>query len=295
MIHEGEVVVVTRDGAEISTFAGEPVEREITRIAWDVRAAEKGGFNTSCSRRSTSSPRPCGTRSPDASATTAIDLSDASCRTSSCAKSKRHDVRVRFGLLRGMYGMYLHPRLARLPVELELASEFRYRDPLVEEGTLASRSPKAARPQTLWKPSSRQGGRRQCSASAIVSARALSRDADATFYTHAGPEIGVAASKTFTAQCAAMALFALSPRRRPTARWIRRELREIVTALRDVPASSHQALDSDEDILRSRVATRSEDRPLLRPARQLSDRARGRPQAQGDLATSTLRATRPAR
>ena len=44
VIHEGEVVVVTRDGAEISTFAGEPVEREITRIAWDVRAAEKGGF-----------------------------------------------------------------------------------------------------------------------------------------------------------------------------------------------------------------------------------------------------------
>src|SRR5262249_30195605 len=44
IIHEGEVVVVTRDGAEISTFAGDPVEREITRISWDVRAAEKGGF-----------------------------------------------------------------------------------------------------------------------------------------------------------------------------------------------------------------------------------------------------------
>ncbi len=99
--------------------------------------------------------------------------------------------------------------LARIPVEVDLASEFRYRDPLVDGKTLVSPSPSRARPPTPWPPS-RRPKRRGARAVAIcnVVGSAITRECDGTLYTHAGPEIGVASTKAFTTQLAALFLLA---------------------------------------------------------------------------------------
>src|SRR5271165_73966 len=251
VIHEGEVVVVTREGAEISTFAGEPVEREVTRIAWDVRAAEKGGFKHFMLKEIYEQPKAvrdtlAGRIRDDGS----IDLSDAKLADEQLRKVEKVTMfACGSAYYAAMYGMYLIRELARLPVELELASEFRYSHPVVEEGTLAiaiSQSGETADVLEAVKVAKAGGATLLGVCNRVGSA--LSRHADATLYTHAGPEIGVAASKTFTAQCAAIALFALHLAQ------IRgsmdpAELREIITALRDVPALVDRALNSDEEIL----------------------------------------------
>ncbi len=251
VIHEGEVVVVTRDGAEISTFAGEPVEREITRIAWDVRAAEKGGFKHFMLKEIYEQPKAvrdtlAGRIRDDGR----IDLSDAGLSDEQLRKVEKITMfACGSAFYAAMYGMYLIRELARLPVELELASEFRYSHPVVEEGTLAiaiSQSGETADVLEAVKVAKAGGATLLGVCNRVGSA--LSRHADATLYTHAGPEIGVAASKTFTAQCAAMALFALHLAQ-VRGSMDPAELRDIVTALRDVPALVDQALNSDEDIL----------------------------------------------
>ena len=251
VIHEGEVVVVTREGAEISTFAGEPVEREVTRIAWDVRAAEKGGFKHFMLKEIYEQPKAvrdtlAGRIRDDGR----IDLSDAKLSDEQLRRIEKVTMfACGSAYYAAMYGMYLIRELARLPVELELASEFRYSHPVVEGGTLAiaiSQSGETADVLEAVKVAKAGGATLLGVCNRVGSA--LSRHADATLYTHAGPEIGVAASKTFTAQCAAIALFALHLAQ------IRgsmdpAELREIITALRDVPALVDQALNSDEEIL----------------------------------------------
>jgi glucosamine--fructose-6-phosphate aminotransferase (isomerizing) len=251
VIHEGEVVVVTREGAEISTFAGEPVEREITRIAWDVRAAEKGGFKHFMLKEIYEQPKAvrdtlAGRILDDGR----IDLSDAGLSDEQLRKVEKITMfACGSAFYAAMYGMYLIRELARLPVELELASEFRYSHPVVEEGTLAiaiSQSGETADVLEAVKVAKAGGAILLGVCNRVGSA--LSRHADATLYTHAGPEIGVAASKTFTAQCAAMALFALHLAQ-VRGSMDPAELRDIVTALRDVPALVDQALNSDEDIL----------------------------------------------
>src|SRR5207302_11275117 len=109
-----------------------------------------------------------------------------------------------------VYGMYLIRHLAKLPVELELASEFRYSDPVIEPDTLAiavSQSGETADTMEAVRMAKQRGATVLGVCNVVGSA--LARAAHGTLYTHAGPEIGVAATKTFVAQCVAMALLAL--------------------------------------------------------------------------------------
>ncbi|MBV8282027.1 MAG: glutamine--fructose-6-phosphate transaminase (isomerizing) [Candidatus Eremiobacteraeota bacterium] len=251
VIHEGEVVVVTRHGAEISTFAGEPVEREVTRISWDVRAAEKGGFKHFMLKEIYEQPKvvrdTLAGRIDDDGRT---DLADAGLTDAQLREVKKVSMfACGTAYHAAMYGMYLIRQLAKLPVELELASEFRYSHPVVDASTLAvaiSQSGETA--DTLEAARvARAGGATLLGVCNRVGS-ALARHADATLYTHAGPEIGVAATKTFTAQCAAMALFALHLGRVRGAA-DPEELRQIAAALRESPALVDQALNADEEIL----------------------------------------------
>ncbi|MBV8367060.1 MAG: glutamine--fructose-6-phosphate transaminase (isomerizing), partial [Candidatus Eremiobacteraeota bacterium] len=250
VIHEGEVVVVKRDGAQISTFAGEPVEREITRISWDVRAAEKGGFKHFMLKEIYEQPKvvrdTLAGRIDDRGNVDLADLGLSDAMLRSAEKVSMFACGTAFHA--AMYGMYLIRQLAKLPVELELASEFRYSHPVVNDKTLAvaiSQSGETA--DTLEAARvARAGGATLLGVCNRVGS-ALARHADATLYTHAGPEIGVAATKTFTAQCAAMALFALHLARVRGAA-SEGELHDLARALRDVPSLVDRALNSDEEI-----------------------------------------------
>ena len=251
VIHEGEVVVVTREGAEISTFAGDPVDREVTKISWDVRAAEKGGFKHFMLKEIYEQPKVvrdtlAGRIREDGT----VDLSEVGLSAAQLKKIRKVTMfACGTAYHAAMYGMYLIRQLAKLPVELELASEFRYSHPVVDADTLAvaiSQSGETA--DTLEAVRVAKAGGALLLGVCNRVGSALARTADATLYTHAGPEIGVAATKTFTAQCAAMALLALylAQVRESAAP---DELREIGTALLDVPSLVDQALNSDEDII----------------------------------------------
>ena len=251
VIHEGEVVVVTREGAQISTFAGDPVEREITHIAWDVRAAEKGGFKHFMLKEIYEQPKVvrdtlAGRIRPDGT----IDLSDAGLDDARMRRIKKVTMfACGTAYHAAMYGMYLIRELARLPVELELASEFRYSHPVVEEDTLAiaiSQSGETA--DTLEAVRVAKAGGAFLLGVCNRVGSALARHADATLYTHAGPEIGVAATKTFTAQLAAMVLLALYLAQLRGAH-DGAELRAIAAGLREIPSLVDQALNTNEEIV----------------------------------------------
>jgi glucosamine--fructose-6-phosphate aminotransferase (isomerizing) len=251
VIHEGEVVVVTREGAEISTFAGDPVEREVTKISWDVRAAEKGGFRHFMLKEIYEQPKVvrdtlAGRIRDDGT----VDLSEVGLSDAQLKKIRKVTIfACGTAYHAAMYGMYLIRQLAKLPVELELASEFRYSHPVVDSDTLAvavSQSGETA--DTLEAVRVAKAGGAVLLGVCNRVGSALARTADATLYTHAGPEIGVAATKTFTAQCAAMALLALHIARVRGSADVD-ELREIGTALLNAPSLVDQALNGDEDII----------------------------------------------
>ena len=122
----------------------------------------------------------------------------------------------------------------------------------------------------------------------------LAREADAVMYTHAGPEIGVAATKTFSTQMVALHLVALYLAQVRGAMFPV-EIVEIVERMRELPEQVERTLELDGQVRDDRRgAPRRARRPVHRPAHGVPGRARGRAEAEGDLATSTPRATRPA-
>jgi glucosamine--fructose-6-phosphate aminotransferase (isomerizing) len=250
IVQEGEVVVVTRDGAKISTFGGQTIDREITQINWDVGSAEKGGFKHFMLKEIYEQPKVVKDtlvgRLAESGAVNLAELQLSDERLRSVEKVSMFACGSAY--YAAAYGMYLIRQLARLPVELELASEFRYADPVVDERTLAvavSQSGETA--DTLEAVRVAKAGHAALLAVTNVVGSALARAADATLYMQAGPEIGVAATKTFTAQCVDMALFAIHLARiRGTAD--ETTLLELGRALRELPALVDQALNSDEEV-----------------------------------------------
>ncbi len=258
VIQEGEVVVVTRQGASITTFTGESVEREVTHVAWDVRAAEKGGFKHFMLKEIYEQPKAvrdtlAGRIREDGS----IDLTDMGLSVDALKKVRKVSMfACGTAYYAAMYGQYLIRELSRLPVELELASEFRYSHPVVDEETLAvavSQSGETADTLEAVRVA-RAGGAILLGVCNRVGS-ALSRQAQGTLYTHAGPEIGVAATKSFSAQCVAMVLLALYlAQERGTGDPVL--LKEIAVALRDLPSLVDQALNVDDEVVP--VARRNE-------------------------------------
>jgi glucosamine--fructose-6-phosphate aminotransferase (isomerizing) len=250
IVQEGEIVVVTSGGAHISTFAGQTINREVTQINWDIGSAEKGGFKHFMLKEMYEQPKVVkdtviGRLREEGS----IDLSELGLSHDRLRSVKKVSMfACGSAYYAAMYGMYLIRQLARLPVELELASEFRYSEPVVDNATLAiavSQSGETA--DTLEAVRVAKAGGATLLAVTNVVGSALARAADATLYMQAGPEIGVAATKTFTAQCVDMMMLAVHlARARNTAR--REVLTELGMALRDLPSLVDQALNTNEDV-----------------------------------------------
>jgi glutamine---fructose-6-phosphate transaminase (isomerizing) len=251
IIQEGEIVVIGRNGATITTFDGERVDREITHVAWDVRSAEKSGFKHFMLKEIFEQAKvvkdTLAGRLDDSGLVKLDDIGLSAERLLRTRKVTMFACGTAFHA--AMYGMYLVRALARLPVELELASEFRYSDPVVEPDTLAiavSQSGETA--DTMEAVRIAKAGDATVLGVCNVVGSALARAAHGTLYTHAGPEIGVAATKTFVAQCVAMALLALHLAKiRGTVG--EDQLREVGNALRDLPSLVDQALNVNEEAI----------------------------------------------
>jgi glucosamine--fructose-6-phosphate aminotransferase (isomerizing) len=251
VLEDGEVAVVTREGVDLSTLDGQPVERRPQRILWDPIMAEKGGYRHFMLKEIYEQPRAVtdtfrGRAAPE---TGSVVLPDANLDPATISGLERV-VFVACGTSyhAGIVGRFMVERLAGLPAEVDLGSEFRYRDAIVGPTTLVvalSQSGETADTLGAVKAAREKGA--PILAITNVVGSALSREATGVLYTHAGPEIGVCSTKTFTATMAACYLLALSlGRARGTI--AAEEGRKRIQDLLEVPRLMEAALGQDAEI-----------------------------------------------
>jgi glutamine---fructose-6-phosphate transaminase (isomerizing) len=212
-VENGEIVVLRPEGVRIMTGAGERVEREVEQVDWDQETAEKGGYDTFMLKEIH--------EQADAVADTifdrvargdGVDLDEEGALDESILAGVERIVVVACGTAyhAGLIGRYALEEWARVPVEMDIASEYRYRNPVVGPGDLVigiSQSGETA--DTL--AAMRLARERGATVLAITNTHGsqATREADGVLYTRAGLEIGVAATKTFVCQVAVMYLLAL--------------------------------------------------------------------------------------
>ena len=210
---DGDMAILTPAGVTLTDFDGNPVERALTRIQWDPIQAEKGGYKHFMLKEIWEQPRAVldTTRGrvsldsgkvylgemdiPDEELARATSINIAACGTSWHAAQA---------------GKYMIERLARLPVDVDYASEYRYRDPIPDAnalGLLITQSGETADTLAAQREMKSQGSKTVAICN-VVGAM-VARESHGSIYTHAGPEIGVASTKAFTSQLTALFLLAL--------------------------------------------------------------------------------------
>ena len=210
---DGELAVLTKDSVRVTDFDGNPVEPHAQRITWDPIMAEKGGFKHFMLKEIYEQPRAVrdtvqGRLSLDTGRVymDEMDITPAEFKSfdriliAACGTSWHA----------GLAGKYMIEQLARLPVEVDYASEFRYRDPVMTERTLLvviSQSGETADTIAALREAKERGSK--VLAICNVQGSMITRESDGTILTHAGPEIGVASTKAFTSQMIALYLFAM--------------------------------------------------------------------------------------
>ena len=211
---DGEIAVMTKDSVRVTDFSGNEVKPEMQRITWDPIQAEKGGFKHFMLKEIYEQPRAVretveGRISLDTGRVFLDEMKNLteedfnrfnSIKIAACGTS----------LHAGLAGKYMIEELARLNVEVDYASEFRYRDPVLDENTLLlviSQSGETADTIAALREVKERGVK--VLSICNVQGSMITREADGTILTHAGPEIGVASTKAFTSQMIALYLFGL--------------------------------------------------------------------------------------
>ena len=287
-LDNGEIVALRPDGVQITAASGEPVERAVETIDWDEETAEKGGYETFMLKEIHEQADAVAETIADRTARSdGVDLDEPGALDEAILAGVQRIVIVACGTAyhAGLIGRYAIEEWARLPVELDIASEYRYRNAVVGAGDLVigiSQSGETA--DTL--EAMRLARARGASVLAITNTvgSQATREADGVLYTRAGLEIGVAATKTFVCQVAVMYLLGLRLG----------ELRGTLAPARiselrvraEAAAAPHRRADR---WLRGECARGRQDvwgrrvLPLHRPPHRPAGGARGRAQAQGDL------------
>ncbi len=213
VLENGEIAILRPDGVAITTAAGAPIERHVETVDWDEETAEKGGFETFMLKEIHEQADAVAETIADRTARgDGVDLDEEGAIDDAVLGSARRIVIVACGTAyhAGLIGRHAIEEWARLPVEIDIASEYRYRNPVVGPGDLVigvSQSGETA--DTL--AAMRLARERGATVLAITNTRGsqATRDADGVLYTRAGLEIGVAATKTFVCQVAVFYLLAL--------------------------------------------------------------------------------------
>jgi glutamine---fructose-6-phosphate transaminase (isomerizing) len=238
---QDQLVSITPNGVEVVTFDGEPAEVKPYRIDWDLSAAEKGGYDWFMRKEIYEQPR--------AVADTLLGRHDADSQLTldeiriSEAELRRVDkiivVACGTAFYAGLVAKYAIEHWTRIPCEVELASEFRYRDPIVG-------------PTTLVVAISQSGHAREQQSRVLAicntNGSTIPRESDAVIYTHAGPEIGVASTKGFLTQLVACYLLGLYLAQVRDAKY-GEEIAEILRELEAMPDAISQVLDDIQPVL----------------------------------------------
>jgi glucosamine--fructose-6-phosphate aminotransferase (isomerizing) len=210
---DGEIAVLTKDSVRVTDFEGNAVEPHTQRITWDPIMAEKGGFKHFMLKEIYEQPRAVrDTVQGRLSLDTGRVYMDEMNITPEEFKSFDRILIAACGTSwhAGLAGKYMIEQLARVPVEVDYASEFRYRDPVMTERTLLvviTQSGETADTIAALREAKERGSK--VLAICNVQGSMITRESDGTILTHAGPEIGVASTKAFTSQMVALYLFAM--------------------------------------------------------------------------------------
>jgi glucosamine--fructose-6-phosphate aminotransferase (isomerizing) len=249
-IGEGQVVEITPDGVTLTDFDGAPVEEKRYHVTWDASAAEKGGYDYFMLKEIAEQPR--------AVADTLLG------RVGSDGRLLLDEMRLSDDELRdvdkviviacgtayhaGMVAKYAIEHWTRVPCEVELASEFRYRDPVVDRQTLVvaiSQSGETMDTLMALRYAREQGAR--VLAISNTNGSTIPRESDAVLYTHAGPEVAVASTKAHLTQLVACYLVALYLGQVRGTKW-GDEIGAVVRELTDMPSKVDQVLETMEPV-----------------------------------------------
>jgi glucosamine--fructose-6-phosphate aminotransferase (isomerizing) len=249
-MYDDEIVVLRPEGTEFFSPAGEPIEHEVVTIDWDADTAEKQGYETfmlkEIHEQADAVAETIGER---AARGWGIDLGELGRIDDDLLRRVRRIVIVGCGTAyhAGLIGRYAIEQWARVPVEVDVASEYRYRNPVVGEDDLVigiSQSGETLDTIVAMR-TARQRGAAVLAVTNVMGAQAT-READGVLYTRAGLEIGVAATKTFVSQITAMYLIAL---RLAEIRGTmdRAQLKPVISDLKRLPHMIAGLLERDED------------------------------------------------
>jgi glucosamine--fructose-6-phosphate aminotransferase (isomerizing) len=212
LVQDGEIVEITAEGSRfIEPVAGRPIERAVEEVEWDDEAAEKGGYETFMLKEIHEQADAVAETLAGRLHAEGVDLGEIGI-SDEFLRNVRKIVIVACGTSyhAGLVGRYAIETWSRVPVEMDVASEFRYRNPLIDERDLVigiSQSGETADTLAAMRLA-RERGAKVLSITNIMGSQAT-RDSDGVIFTRAGLEIGVAATKTFVAQVIAVQLFAL--------------------------------------------------------------------------------------
>jgi glucosamine--fructose-6-phosphate aminotransferase (isomerizing) len=212
-LQDGDVAVLTRDGVHLTDFNGRAVKRQVSHILWDPIMAEKGGYKHFMLKEIFEQPRAVRDttlgRVGQETGRIFLDEMDISQKEFQAFRQVRI-VACGTSWHAALAGKFMIERLARVPVEVDYGSEFRYRDPIVGPDTLTiviSQSGETADTMAALREAKQKKSKTLAICNVVGSA--ITREASGTLITHAGPEIGVASTKAFTCQLTALFLIAM--------------------------------------------------------------------------------------
>lgn len=248
-LDDGEFAEITPDSITVFNPAGQPIEKKISRITWDIQSAEKGGYEHFMLKEIIEQPRAV-------KATIAPRIKDGDIildeteLTADYLESINKIVITACGsaYYAGCAGKYAIEKLCRIPVQVELASELRYSDPLIDEHTLLivlSQSGETADTIAAMKECKNRGAKTLAVVNVVGST--IANTADYTLYTWAGPEIAVATTKGYTTQVSVLYLLALYAAKKMNR--IDDELyNNLLASLKALPKKIQEAIDINSSI-----------------------------------------------
>ncbi len=251
ILDDGEVAVVTRDCVQVTDVAGNPVDKQVYEVKWDPEAAEKGGYEHFMLKEISEQPRAIrdtltGRILPG---NTGVSLEELQVTADYLAGiNKIFIVAAGTAYHAGMVGKYLLERLVRIPVEVDIASEFRYRNPILDEKTMVivvSQSGETADTLAALREAKKRGSKVLAVTNVVGSS--VAREADHVIYTWAGPEIAVASTKAYTTQLVALTLLTIHfAKVRGTLAG--EQVQDLLLNLRRLPVLAQEILDQADTI-----------------------------------------------
>ncbi len=251
IINDGEMAIVKADSVVVKTLDGAPVDKKVFRVTWNAEAAEKGGFAHFMLKEIYEQPKAVRDtlRGRIAADSDRVEFSELH-----WDKEYFKDIRKIFIVAcgtayhAGIVGKYYIEKIARIPVEVDIASEFRYRNPIIDDTCLClviSQSGETSDTLEALKEAKRRGAKTMAVTNVVGSS--IAREADQVVYTYAGPEIAVASTKAYTTQLIVMLLLALYIAQVTETASAERS-HELLQALLKVPEQMHEVLDHADQI-----------------------------------------------